>query len=308
MILRASVFPVLAMVVSVAVHLGGLAVLFAGEAPRIEGGAEASVARLGNAFQDMVVGEMTAARTDTPTKQRVTPDTRATAVPPTPAPAVSAPVTAARVLPTPPLARTIAPTITTTKPVPEAVKTVSPPLSAPQPATVETATQVVEGSNAPRSSPRPAARPDQIAAMATAAAPKEAPRKKTAAKKPEPKGNASRNAATGSSGGVDKARAAAAAPRQATATQEGNAASSNYRGKVLRRIERVRQSRNPRKGEAIVAFSITANGGLGALSIARSSGSDQLDRAALDVLRRAAPFPPPPSRTQTRFTVRVRLK
>jgi len=48
------------------------------------------------------------------------------------------------------------------------------------------------------------------------------------------------------------------------------------------------------EGRAVVRLSIHRNGALGQSRIARSSGSALLDQAALDTVRRAAPFPPLP--------------
>lgn len=48
-------------------------------------------------------------------------------------------------------------------------------------------------------------------------------------------------------------------------------------------------------GTALVGFEIGALGALASVRILRSLGSEGLDRAALDHIRRAAPFPPPPA-------------
>lgn len=79
----------------------------------------------------------------------------------------------------------------------------------------------------------------------------------------------------------------------------GNAAVTNYPGKVRGKIGRAagRISRSVRasaNNDVQVAFTVSANGALGGLRIARSSGSAALDKAALDAVRRAAPFPPIP--------------
>ena len=92
-----------------------------------------------------------------------------------------------------------------------------------------------------------------------------------------------------------------------TAQVQGNAAASNYPGLVMRRIQRAKR-RTTVRGVAMVRFRIGAGGGLAGLSLARSSGSDKLDRIALDQVRRAAPFPPPPAGARTSFTVRIKGK
>jgi protein TonB len=55
-----------------------------------------------------------------------------------------------------------------------------------------------------------------------------------------------------------------------------------------------------------VAFTVSASGGVTAVRLAGSSGSAVLDKAALDAVRRAAPFPPIPEdagRSSWSFTV-----
>lgn len=57
-------------------------------------------------------------------------------------------------------------------------------------------------------------------------------------------------------------------------------------------------------GRARVVMTIRRDGALAGLSLAASSGSSALDRAALDAVRRAAPFPPAPDALrQPSFTV-----
>ena len=75
----------------------------------------------------------------------------------------------------------------------------------------------------------------------------------------------------------------------------------------MRRIQRAKRRANVR-GEAIVAFRIGPGGGLAGVSLARSSGSARLDEIAVAQVRRAAPFPPPPSGARTSFTVRIKGK
>ena len=64
-------------------------------------------------------------------------------------------------------------------------------------------------------------------------------------------------------------------------------------------------------GTVKVAFEIDAKGGLASERIAQSSGSASLDQAALLLVRRAAPFPAPPSHAASRdtsFVVPVRFR
>ena len=98
-------------------------------------------------------------------------------------------------------------------------------------------------------------------------------------------------------------------------TAAGNAAVTNYPGKVRGKISRAvgRISRRDRTGaerDVTVVFTVTASGALGGLSIARSSGSPSLDLAALAAVRRAAPFPAIPEgagRKTWQFTIPLGL-
>ncbi|EET47109.1 TonB family protein [Thalassobium sp. R2A62] len=88
-------------------------------------------------------------------------------------------------------------------------------------------------------------------------------------------------------------QAAIAAARQAVA---------NYPNQVVRRISNVRREGTRARGVAVVSFRIGGSGQLVAVSIARSSGNADLDRIAINHIRRAAPFPAPPSGAQTSFS------
>jgi periplasmic protein TonB len=56
----------------------------------------------------------------------------------------------------------------------------------------------------------------------------------------------------------------------------------------------------------VIAFTISASGGLGGVSVARSSGSAALDQAALTLIRKAAPFPKPPAGARRQYTIKIK--
>ncbi len=91
----------------------------------------------------------------------------------------------------------------------------------------------------------------------------------------------------------------AAAPAPGAASHNPNAA-PNWKSALVSRLERFKryppqaQTRGER-GVAQLAFSIDRSGGVHDARIVRSSGSHLLDEATLDLLKRAAPLPPPPS-------------
>ncbi|MCG3268333.1 energy transducer TonB [Yoonia sp. I 8.24] len=89
------------------------------------------------------------------------------------------------------------------------------------------------------------------------------------------------------------------------AIQAAREAAANYGNTVMRKISRTRQERIRARGTAIVQFHIAASGQLGSIGIAQSSGDASLDSAALNHIRRSAPFPTPPAGAGTSFTIPI---
>jgi protein TonB len=76
-----------------------------------------------------------------------------------------------------------------------------------------------------------------------------------------------------------------------------------YASKVWARLARYKP-RAGQRGSASVSFAIGSNGMLGAARIARSSGNARIDQLALQTVRSAAPFPPPPAGSAS-YTIRI---
>jgi protein TonB len=131
--------------------------------------------------------------------------------------------------------------------------------------------------------------------------------KNTSAERTEKPDRARKRAGSGGSNAADSRRGVAdgqadghkeVAGKGGSASAAGNAAASNYPGKVAAKLRRAVRgvSRGRRSGsDVLVSFTVNAGGGLGSVRIARSSGSPELDQAALAIVRRAAPFPPIPA-------------
>lgn len=68
-----------------------------------------------------------------------------------------------------------------------------------------------------------------------------------------------------------------------------------YAARVRARVASNRPAGAGMRGTAVVSFGVTSGGGLAYARLSRSSGNSSLDEAALSAVRRAAPFPPPPS-------------
>ena len=120
--------------------------------------------------------------------------------------------------------------------------------------------------------------------------------------KPPAKQPAPVKAGSGGKGQADARRGVADGADNGTTTTKGkngssasagNAAVSNYSGKVRSKLSRsFRMSKG--KGVVVVSFVVTANGSVSSVSVTSSSGVPAIDKAGLDAVRRAAPFPPIP--------------
>lgn len=103
----------------------------------------------------------------------------------------------------------------------------------------------------------------------------------------------------GTADGRDRsARAASKGKRQ---NEAGIAAESSYRSDVIRKLSRVNRSVPPSvqataRNNAIVTFVIGSRGGINELRILESSGSEDFDQVVLGIVRKAAPFPPIPTK------------
>jgi protein TonB len=258
----------LAVTLSGGLHAAGFIGLTPQTDVTLQGGTADSLPTLGDSFADMAQGAAFAA----PPPQTVKPQTATLEATAKAIPAVkqTAPVPPVQATPAP-MAQAI-PALNTSQIA--ALSPVTPPETLPP--APETA------SAAPDQSLRPHPRPD-----------------------PAPQGNADRNATRGTTTGQDTAKAATAqAPaRQATTQGDGGAAASaSYGRAVLTQISRTRKARAPSRGRTVVAFSISDAGSLASVQVLHSSGSPDLDRVAMDHIRRAAPFPKPPSGAQRQFS------
>lgn len=111
------------------------------------------------------------------------------------------------------------------------------------------------------------------------------------------RGNGRANTRKGTANGAQDGRTVAKG--KGGKSGAGNAAVSNYPGKVAAKLRRAarsisRSAIRKAKNDVQVGFTVRADGSVGGIRITRSSGSPELDRAALTVVQRAAPFPPIP--------------
>lgn len=79
-----------------------------------------------------------------------------------------------------------------------------------------------------------------------------------------------------------------------------------YAARIRARVAGNRPKGRGFGGRVVVAFGVTAGGGLAFVSVRRSSGNAAIDAAALQAVRRSSPFPPPPPGTpQSRLSFSV---
>lgn len=129
---------------------------------------------------------------------------------------------------------------------------------------------------------------------------KEEPVKKVERKKPKQKivkkagetGKARESATKGEvDGSADVKSASVGGQKKGNSSAAGNAAVSNYPGKVRNKINRAkRRAPGGERGSVVVSFVVGSGGQASGVRVARSSGSAALDRAAVDSVQRAAPF------------------
>lgn len=126
---------------------------------------------------------------------------------------------------------------------------------------------------------------------------------------PEPEiaqGGAPEEAEAGQSSGVERGNAAQTQRGTSGEASSDGRAIDRFRRQVNRHVSRLRRPNTRFDGATIVAFRIAPNGGLAAVSVAQSSGSPEFDRLAVAHIQRAAPFPIPPPGVQITFDVTVR--
>lgn len=144
-------------------------------------------------------------------------------------------------------------------------------------------------------SPRPQPRPERARrSPETPAETAEAPRRQPAPEKQTAEAEAAPAAAQAA--GATQAVRPAEVRRAA-----GGQSAAQYGDVVMRQIAKLRRQKAPERGKVTVGFEIGADGGLRRVAVVASSGSVALDQVAVDHIRRAAPFPPPPEGAATRF-------
>ncbi|CCV07480.1 TonB family protein [Mesorhizobium metallidurans STM 2683] len=108
------------------------------------------------------------------------------------------------------------------------------------------------------------------------------------------------NDARGAADGEERDAVTSSTGKEQTAA--GNAVESRYSGEIQKKLSRAnrRVSKSIQakaRNNARVVFVVMADGGIGDIQLAESSGSAELDQFALTLVRQQAPFPPIPLET-----------
>ena len=296
-----------AIVLSLLAHAGAAKLLQPDPEPVLVAGGEAmEVAVIGNAFEDMIE----AGKPDAPLE--VQPEDMESIAPEPIATAETAPVSSELLAALP------------EEVIPAEADVILPaeeiaPISAEEPPFTATAAPVEAATVIPQEKPqRPieTVTPEPDKKPETKAEPdRKKPEQKTAKRKAGEDGKAQASRKKGNADGIEAATAAGAAKgtKGAVSRQSGNAAASNYPGKVRSKLQRAlrypaKAERKKIRGVVQVSFALSSNGALNSVRIAKSSGSPILDQAALKAVERAAPFPASPQGAKSTFIIPLDFK
>lgn len=181
-------------------------------------------------------------------------------------------------------------------------KSLPHPISKPRP---------IRGAIETKDEKKPEARKEERRKQQTEVAEKQTATGKPVVKKRKVKGNGGADQSQSTRGKTEprnrgKQNQDASEGRQKN-RETGNAATSNYKGLIQRKLERAKKRvRVAGKGSVTVSFSITADGDVTGLRVRKSSGKPAVDQGALDVVRKASPFPAiPPEAKRASWSMSV---
>lgn len=179
---------------------------------------------------------------------------------------------------------------------------------------------------APPDKPEPVAeaQPEEIVqdaevAMPSSLRPKPRPERLTAAKPSPPKPKPQRNPKPRPQQNATASRSAVQTQNERAQRSDRNAASQSARGagrnmspakwqaRLMAHLERRKPRSQGERGMAYVTFRIDSAGRVSSVRLARSSGNPRIDQAALSLVQRSSPVPPPPPGVQSTITVPVKF-
>ncbi|TIX51692.1 energy transducer TonB family protein [Alteraurantiacibacter aquimixticola] len=108
---------------------------------------------------------------------------------------------------------------------------------------------------------------------------------------------------------IEPARQQASVPAVASRGGDAQPSSStegdSYGASVKQHLLRFRRQNTVGPGSAFIHFTVLLDGKVNGVGVARTSGSSRFDREAMQMVRRAVPFPPPPDGVRRRFNFEI---
>ncbi len=201
------------------------------------------------------------------------------------------------------------------EPPPDQEREVEPEPDQEVPPEVEPAVEPEEQEVPPEPDPEP--QPEEVveeiveslpeAEVALPRSPRPPPRPQPA-KKPEPQKPRAAPSEAAAKARTEAPRAERTAAAQDSANARAGVSPAQWKSKVMSHLLR-RKPRAPGDvGTAMLVFSIDGGGNVLSARIAQSSGSARIDKAVLDMIRRASPVPAPPPGVDRTITVPVEFK
>lgn len=133
------------------------------------------------------------------------------------------------------------------------------------------------------------------------------PEKKKAEKKKEPVKKVEKAEKPKEDSAQPAAKAGATAEKAGKAKGGSNVSPKAYQNSVFKKVKK-RFKASKGKGTATVSFTISASGGLAGVQVAQSSGNASIDKAAVDAVRRAGNFGPPPDGKSVSYSIQMGIQ
>ena len=171
-------------------------------------------------------------------------------------------------------------TLPSTAPAPDLARSAA--LHLPEPETPVTADLALPP---PLEKPKPKQRP--VEREAPKAGPEEEPARKENAGEPKR---------------ADASAGATAPSLAAKAKGGGTMSPAAYAKAVMKKVRSTKRRSGVGRGTVVIGFTIANDGGLAMVQVLQGSGNPGLDNAAIDHIRRSAPFPPVPDGVGSSFS------
>jgi len=157
----------------------------------------------------------------------------------------------------------------------------------------------------PEEAPTPMPKPKAVQPVEKPEVVKKEPPKKVVKKVAGSQGQNKQDSRRGASDGTEAANSDRNSQAASSNSGIGTAEKANYAGKVRSRIRRAIRTPRGIEGNVMITFAVSGSGGLSSARVSQGSGDPKVDQFALDAVRRAAPFSPPPGGQSMVMTVPI---